>query len=103
MGISFDTLSFAFIAACGAVLSLIQWYVDVPLQYFAYKVSRIPFRVRMVMGPDDGPGVFVILVTTRHVHVSVAAWGGASNVASAVMVSSVEDPDPDPAAKTAVG
>ena len=53
------------------------------------------------MGPDDGPGVGVMLVTTVHEHGSCEA--GASKLTCASMLSPMSEPDPLASARTTGG
>ena len=53
------------------------------------------------MGPDDGPGVGVMLVTTRHEHGSLVP--GASKLTCASMLSPMSEPVPLASARTTGG
>ena len=53
------------------------------------------------MGPDDGPGVGVMLVTTVHEHGSLEA--GASKLTCASMLSPMSEPEPFVSARTTGG
>ena len=53
------------------------------------------------MGPDDGPGVAVMLVTAVHAHGSLVP--GASKLTCASMLSPMSEPEPFASARTTRG